>query len=160
MLTSLFRFMPKGLRQRLFLTHALATRAMTLGVRALIRDEAGRVFLIRHTYVGGWHLPGGGVERGETLGDALHKEVEEEARLQLTGEPRLFAIYRNPLTSRFDHVALYVCDEWCGIPREHGDAEIAEAGFFALNALPVETTEPTRTRLAEVMGECQIREIW
>ena len=35
-------------------------RAMTLGVRALVIDGEGRVFLVKHSYVSGWHLPGGG----------------------------------------------------------------------------------------------------
>src|SRR6187200_446523 len=42
------------------------TRGMSLGVRALVRDENGRILLIRHSYAPGWLLPGGGVERGET----------------------------------------------------------------------------------------------
>ena len=34
------------------------SRGMTMGVRAACFDEAGRLFLVRHSYVPGWHLPG------------------------------------------------------------------------------------------------------
>lgn len=53
-----------GIRGRLFHTLFLLQRPMTLGVRGLVLDvPAKTVMLIRHTYVPGWHLPGGGVER-------------------------------------------------------------------------------------------------
>ena len=41
------------------------SRAATLGARAMVIDGTGRVFLIQHSYVEGWHFPGGGVETGE-----------------------------------------------------------------------------------------------
>lgn len=41
----------------------LFTRGATLGVRAACYDGTGRIFLVRHTYLPGWYLPGGGVER-------------------------------------------------------------------------------------------------
>ncbi len=81
---------------------------MTLGVRAAVLNDRGEVFLIRHTYTPGWHLPGGGVEVGETMVDALVKELREEACISLTGPAPLFGVYLNRKTSPRDHVALYV----------------------------------------------------
>lgn len=72
----------RGLRTRIvvWLLHRVfkLTRGMTLGVRAACFDGEGRIFLVRHTYVPGWYMPGGGVERGETALDALRKELREE----------------------------------------------------------------------------------
>ena len=52
-------------RQRAYLAYARLSRGMTLGVRGLlIKDD--RVVLVKHSYVPGWYLPGGGVEPGES----------------------------------------------------------------------------------------------
>src|SRR5258706_2905270 len=64
-------------------------RAMTLGVRALVIDGEGRVFLVKHSYVSGWHLPGGGVEAGGTLSAGVPPEVQEEGKIERTGPPQL-----------------------------------------------------------------------
>ena len=50
-------------------------RAMTLGVRTLVIDGEGRIFLVKHSYVSGWHLPGGGVEAGEFQHRGSHKDA-------------------------------------------------------------------------------------
>src|SRR3984893_19074419 len=67
------------------------SRGVTLGVRAVVLDGSGRVFLIVHSYVPGWHLPGGGVEIGETAGEALARELREEGNIELVDQPTLFA---------------------------------------------------------------------
>ncbi|MBU4527275.1 MAG: NUDIX domain-containing protein [Hoeflea sp.] len=135
------------------------TRSMTLGVRAACFDAQGRVFLVRHSYVPGWHMPGGGVERGETMAAALNKELSEEGNLELTAPAELFAVYFNHRTSRRDHVAFYRCAVRQLAPKQ-ADREIIEAGFFALDALPEGVTAATRRRLAELAGEAPISDFW
>lgn len=57
-------------------------------VGAVIPDAQGRVLLLHRTaddYFGGlWELPSGGVDKGETLTEALHREVAEETGLTVT----------------------------------------------------------------------------
>ncbi|MGB8817717.1 MAG: NUDIX domain-containing protein [Rhizobiaceae bacterium] len=136
-------------------------RPMTLGVRALVLNEKDdTVFLIRHTYVPGWQMPGGGVETGETLREALDKELMEEGNIRLTGTPHLFHIYFNRRMSRRDHVALFVCRSFDQISPKRPDHEIAESGFFPLDKLPEGTTRATRKRLAEVWGSEVVSDVW
>lgn len=134
---------------------------MTLGVRAFVFDEASNsVFLIRHTYVPGWQMPGGGVETGETFGESLAKELNEEGNIKLTGEPHLFALYFNRKTSKRDHVALYVCKHFVQTMPKLADHEIAESGFFALDALPEHTTAATRRRIEEITKSVRLSPDW
>jgi 8-oxo-dGTP pyrophosphatase MutT (NUDIX family) len=135
-------------------------RGLTLGVRAAVLDEVGRVFLVRHTYTPGWHLPGGGVEVGETLLEALAKELREEACIRLTGEPVLHGVFFNRRASRRDHVAVYVVRDFAVEGVKQPDREIAEAKWFALDALPEGTTAGTRRRLAEIAGGGMVGADW
>jgi len=136
------------------------TRGMTMGVRAACFDEAGRVFLVRHSYVPGWHLPGGGIERGETAPEAVAKEIREEGNLALGAAPQLLHVYFNRQTSKRDHVLLYRCDGVTQTAPRLKDREIVEAGFFALDALPAATTAATRRRLEEIAGRAAFADFW
>jgi ADP-ribose pyrophosphatase YjhB (NUDIX family) len=147
------------LRGKLFHIYFRIRRPMTLGVRGLCLKN-GTVFLIRHTYVPGWQLPGGGVETGETLRDALDKELIEEGNIRLTGEPQLFQIYFNRRMSKRDHVALFICREFEQLSPKRPDHEIAESGFFPILALPDGTTRATRERIEEVLGSKPAAQDW
>ncbi|HEY5292782.1 MAG TPA: NUDIX domain-containing protein [Burkholderiales bacterium] len=136
------------------------SRGATLGARALVMDGQARVFLVKHSYVDGWHLPGGGVETGETLLTALARELAEEGNIQLTAPPRLHGMFFNKRVSRRDHVALYIVREF----RQDGppvpNHEIIAHGFFAIDALPEDTGRATRARIAEVLGGAAVSELW
>jgi 8-oxo-dGTP pyrophosphatase MutT (NUDIX family) len=155
---------PKSLfarvRSRLFHLYFVATRPMTLGVRAAVFDAEGRVFLVRHSYVPGWHFPGGGVERGETALDALVRELAEEGNIALDEEPALHGFYFNGSVSPRDHVAFYVVRRFTRSAPRGPNREIAEAGFFARDALPEGTSRATRARLEEILDGAAVGRIW
>jgi ADP-ribose pyrophosphatase YjhB (NUDIX family) len=134
-------------------------KGMTIGVRAACFDDQGRIFLVRHSYIPGWHMPGGGVERRETVREALAKELREEGNLELTAPPQLVHVYFNRRTSKRDHVVFYRCEVRQTAPRLR-DREIVESGFFPLDALPAGTTSATYRRLKELAGEVAFDDVW
>lgn len=145
---------PRPLRQRM-LTAVLhlyfrLSRSMTFGVRAAVLNDRGEVFLVRHGYIPGWYLPGGGVEVGETMWDALERELAEEGNITITGPATLHGIFFNRRISRRDHIALFVIRSFVVEGVRQPDREIAEVGFFPLDRLPEGTTPATRRRLAEI----------
>jgi len=133
---------------------------MTLGVRAVVLDSEQRVFLVKHSYISGWHLPGGGVETGETMLRALRRELAEEGRIELAGEPELFGIYLNSHVSSRDHMALYVVRHFTQDRKPEPNREIIDCGFFGTGALPPETTMGTRLRIAEVVEKKPPFQTW
>lgn len=128
----------------------LYKRPLTIGVRGAVFDEKGRIFLVRHTYVSGWYMPGGGVDPGETALAALKRELAEEANIELADEPKLVGVYFNRNASNRDHVLFYSCGAFRQSEPKRPDAEIAETGFFPLDELPDGTTAATRRRLEEL----------
>ena len=136
------------------------SRPATLGVRAMVIDGQGRIFLVKHSYVEGWHFPGGGVETGETLLEALARELAEEGNIALSAVPRLHGVFFNKRISRRDHVALYIVREFRQTAPPKPDHEIIDHGFFAPNELPADTSRATRERISEVLSGRPPAELW
>ncbi|MDA7827790.1 NUDIX domain-containing protein [Rhodobacteraceae bacterium] len=80
---------------------------MTLGVRVIVQNAKCEILLVRHTYVTGWHLPGGGVDHGEDVATAAKREVYEETGIsELTGL-KYVGLFLNKGVSERDHVAYF-----------------------------------------------------
>jgi 8-oxo-dGTP pyrophosphatase MutT (NUDIX family) len=137
--------------RRMFHLYWRFSRGMTLGVRAVVLDGDNRVFLVKHSYVAGWHLPGGGVEVGESFREALRRELQEEGRIEFSGEPVLHGMFFNRHVSRRDHVAVYLIRHFRQDRPPEPNHEIVACGFFEPGALPADTTEGTRFRISEVL---------
>ena len=150
-----------GLRAKLFHLYFLLRRPMTLGVRGLVYDRATHfVFLIRHTYVPGWQLPGGGVEVNETLAEALERELAEEGNIAFIAPATLKSMHFNRQASRRDHVGFYLIEAFTQGAPKLPDHEIAESGFFPLDNLPDGITPATLRRISEVFDGATPSPYW
>lgn len=135
-------------------------RGMTLGAQGVIIDQSDRVLLVRHSYRPGWFFPGGGVEWGETLEDALLRELEEEVGVTLTDPPALHGVFSNNANFPGDHIVVYLVRQW----KRRGDyrqkGEIAEAEMFAADDVPAQTDPGTSRRLAEIFRKAPLSAKW
>ncbi len=130
------------------------TRPLSLGVKALVVDDQDRVLLVRHTYQPGWHIPGGKVEKRETLPVAAARELKEEVGVDVPPQSgQLFSIYANFGEYKSDHITMYVFKVNGNEKLSPRRFEIADCGFFSRNSLPNEVTSATKRRLAEYFGE-------
>jgi len=120
-------------------------RPVTLGVRVMMiqNDQA---LLVRHTYMNGWFMPGGGVKRGETLEHAARREAHEETGAILN-DLSLVGAYTNFKKWKSDHNILFLSTDFT-VSGEH-DLEIVEVRFFPLDALPADLTPGHYRRLTE-----------
>lgn len=150
----------KRFRDRIAHFSFLLMRPMTLGVRGVALDDAGRVLLVKHGYTPGWHFPGGGVEAGESCEQSLIREMAEEACLEVEPPLQLHGLFQNINMTPRDHVAVYVARHFRVTGERKPDREILEARFFPLDGLPEDTTRATRARLAEILDGRVLSPTW
>ncbi len=146
--------------RKLFHTFFLFTRPMTLGVRVIVENDKREVLLVKHTYVEGWYLPGGGVETGETLAQTTTKELQEETGIEVLELPELISIHKNNSASKRDHVVLFKVMKWHQAEAFTPNKEIKEIGFFAIDDLPADITKGNLNRLQEVYFNQVPSEYW
>lgn len=130
-----------------------------VGVGAIIIDkDRRRVLLIkrgREPALGRWSLPGGLVDVGETLTDALRREVLEETGIAVTVGPMVETldriIYDDAGRVRFHYVLVdYLCAVGADEPLGASDAE--EARWFEIERLgDLEMTEATHEVIAKAL---------
>ncbi|MEM9037298.1 MAG: NUDIX domain-containing protein [Actinomycetota bacterium] len=133
---------------------------LTVGVRAIVVDDAGRICLIRHSYRNGWFLPGGGVKTGESLVDAMTRELAEETGITpATNSHPVHGVYSSFLEHKSDHVVVFLIRDWTrGVaPRT---AEIAEVRFVDPNELPADTSPATQRRIKEFVTGAPVGHRW
>lgn len=135
-------------------------RGLTMGAQGFVLDGEGRLLLVRHGYQPGWHLPGGGVESGETVGAALARELDEEVAIEPTAPPELFGLYANFERFPGDHIALFIVRSWKRSRTWTPGFEIKEQAFFAADSLPEGTTGGARRRAAEVLDGKPRSSMW
>ena len=138
----------------------LLSRGLTIGVRAVVRSKDGGFLLVRHSYISGWHFPGGGVAPGESVIKALERELREETGCVLNGGIRFHGVYHNCVVSRKDHVLVYCCEVEEKDAPLASNLEIRDLGYFGPDELPGGIDPGTKQRIQEIVNHLVPSKNW
>ena len=133
-----------------------------LSVSAVVwRESTGRreLLLMRRSDNGHWGLPGGYVEAGESVSEAVAREVFEETGVRIA-VGRLVGIYSDPARQVIEYApgrrvhAVNLCFE--GLPVGQGEPttpdETLELGYFPPEALPAPFVPIHTIRIEDAVG--------
>lgn len=115
-----------------FKIYCFIFRPVRMGVRVIMLQN-DEVWLVRHTYLPGWYLPGGGLKRNETLEQAARREVREEIGAKMN-EMSLMGVFTSFAQWKTDHTVVFLCRDFERTGKS--DGEIAEVRALPLNDLP------------------------
>jgi ADP-ribose pyrophosphatase YjhB (NUDIX family) len=126
----------------------LVLRRPLVGVLAVALDEQQERVLIRRAETGSWGLPGGMVEYGERLEEALARELREETGYRVTQVTRVVGVYSAPdRDPRIHSVCVLVEARVVRGAQELNPLEVSEVHSFAVAALPDPLAYDTRRML-------------
>ena len=147
-----------GLAKKIFLyclhKYFLLVRPLTMGARCVVVNDQREVLLVKHTYIQGWHIPGGGIDAGESVESGVRREIMEETMMQILGPLKLVGIYHYLPFSNRDHVVVFLSREYRKTRNERS-FEIAECGFFPVDNLPVDTDKDTAMWISDALGSSE-----
>jgi 8-oxo-dGTP diphosphatase len=135
-------------------------RRPVVGVAVAARTESGRWVLIRRRDTGGWALPGGTVEWGETLRETARRELMEEAGVRLLSAPELIGIYSKPERDYRFHAVTVLLAATVSTPEQapKNPLEILEVGTFSEAELPNEFSLSMTDLLADARAGRRVLE--
>ena len=134
------------------------SRGMTLGVRVAIFDHEDRILLVKHSYLKGWHFPGGGVDHGENIYLAARREVIEETGLSTIENLKLKNVYFNQEFSNKDHIAFFTA-QTSNVELSVNGFEVEEVQFFDKNNLPEGVDPSVIARLKQIHHGSEVSEV-
>lgn len=128
-----------------------------VGVGAIILNDAGWLFLARRGPLaknerGLWEFPGGSVEFGERLEDALRREIREEFGIEIKIGP-LIDVVDHILPEEGQHWVspTYLCRLSGGSPQILEPGKCTEIGWFPVDHLPSQLTIISRENLSHFL---------
>ena len=132
-----------------------------VGVGALIVDAQGRLFISRRGPLaknerGLWEFPGGSVEFGEKLAEALQREMREEYGIEIrVGE--LLDVVDHILPEEGQHWVspTFLCTLDSGTPEIREPGKCAEIGWFFPEQMPADLTVITRENFTHYLEHIQ-----
>jgi ADP-ribose pyrophosphatase YjhB (NUDIX family) len=124
----------------------------TVTAGAVVRDERGRVLLLRHTLRrgSGWGIPGGFLARGEQPEEAVRRELREETGLELDEVELVFV--RTLRSVQQVEIIFRATMPSAATESLTESFEVEGAEWFALEQLPEELSQDQRRTIRRALG--------